>query len=259
MAHAHQPIKVIHQRKLKHIELTLATGDIFDAKVEAIVNSEQTDFVLSGNPESLSGQIWSRYGEPVQHELDAATMGQVLGPGAVIDTSGGADFKRIFHAGFHDPDDWPDLPGEAPNMDGLVDTRREIRETNYFAAIGVCIAQILDTAVAQKLKSVAFPLIGCGIFGLDQRMLILQFLDAVEETDDRLTGDEQIHIWLVIRDRAQFESAAGTFLDLLMQARSKMVSVRMKPTGVSILDRFANRLSERSNEDWAKWLLCQLR
>jgi hypothetical protein len=107
------------------------------------------------------------------------------------------------------------------------------------------------------LKSVAFPLIGCGLFGLDEKMLVLQFLDAIEELDDRLTEGESLHVWLVIRDRAQFESAAGVFLDLLMQARSKMVSVRVKRSGVPILDRFAARLSERSNEDWAKWRLCR--
>jgi hypothetical protein len=108
-----------------------------------------------------------------------------------------------------------------------------------------------------KLKSVAFPLIGCGRFRLDEKMLILQFLNAIEEFDDRLPEGESLHVWLVIRDRDQFESVAGTFLDLLMQARSKLVLVRMKQSGVSILDRFASRLLERTNEGWAKWQLCR--
>jgi O-acetyl-ADP-ribose deacetylase (regulator of RNase III) len=250
-------MNVIHRGKLRHVEFVLAAGDIFDASVDAIVNSEQTDFVLSGNPDSVSGQIWNRYGDAVQLELDAATEGQVLGPGTVIDTSGGQDFKRIFHAGFHDPDDWPDSEARILNTGDMVDPSREFRETGYFAAIGSCMAQILDSAVAQKLKSVAFPLIGCGRFGLDEKMLILQFLDAIEEFDDRLTEGESLQVWLVIRDRAQFESAAGTFLDLLMQARSKLVSARVKQSRVSILDRFASRLLERTNEDWAKWQLCR--
>jgi len=50
-------MNVIHRSKLRHVEFTLAAGDIFDASVDAIVNSEQTDFVLSGNPDLLSGQI----------------------------------------------------------------------------------------------------------------------------------------------------------------------------------------------------------
>ena len=89
MAHAPEPIHVIRRSKLKRVEFTLAAGDIFEAGVDAIVSSEQTDFVLSGNPESLSGQIWNRYGDAVQRELDEATQGQVVGPGTVIDTSGG--------------------------------------------------------------------------------------------------------------------------------------------------------------------------
>ena len=111
--------------------------------------------------------------------------------------------------------------------------------------------------MAQKLSSVAFPLIGCGLFGLDEEMLILQFLDAIEELDGRIAEGQRLHVWLVIRDRAQFELAAGTFLNLLMQARSRMVSVRVQRIGVPILDRFAARLSQRTNEDWAKWQLCR--
>ena len=203
------------------------------------------------------GQIWARYGNRVQRELDAATNGQVLRPGTVLDTSGGQDFKRIFHAGFHDPESWLDRTGEARNLVERPRNERDSLETEYFTAIGLCITQILDGAVRQGLKSIAFPLIGGGLFGLDEKMLILQFIDANEELDDRLREGQNLQVWLVIRDRAQFESAAGVFFDLLMQARSKLVSTRLRPTGVPILDRFAARLSARTNEDWAKWLVCR--
>jgi hypothetical protein len=137
-------MNVIHRSKLRHLVFTLAVGDIFDASVDAIVNSEQTDFVLSKNLKTLSGQIWSRYGDAVQSELDAVREGRVLGPGTVIATSGGSDFKRIFHAGFHDPDDWPDLSGESLGATGLGNAPREFRETSYFAAIGSCMPQIIN-------------------------------------------------------------------------------------------------------------------
>ena len=88
-------------------------------------------------------------------------------------------------------------------------------------------------------------------------MLVLQFLDALDALDNRLAEGENLHVWLVIRDRAQFESAAGIFLKLLLEARSKMVSVRIKKTGIPILDLFAAKLSGRINEDWAKWQLCR--
>src|SRR5689334_12895102 len=80
-------MKIIYRGKLKNVEFTFALGDLFDAQVEAIVSSEQTDFVLSRNRDSISGQIWHRYGDPIQQELDEATKGQVLHPGTVLDTT----------------------------------------------------------------------------------------------------------------------------------------------------------------------------
>lgn len=160
-------MNIIHRGKLKHVEFTIAFGDLFDANVDAIVSSEQTNFVLASNVDSISGQIRRRFGNSIQRELDAATKGQVLHAGTVIDTSGGKDFARIFHAGFHEPGDRPRGPGDS-------------QDTDYFEAIGSCIRQVLELVRALRLSSVAFPLIGCGRFGLDVKMLILQFLDAVE-------------------------------------------------------------------------------
>ena len=181
----------------------------------------------------------------------------MLRAGTVLDTSGAPDFIRIFHAGFHDPDDGLNLLGGLSDSGNLFSASGGSRGADDFEAIGSCIAQVLHAAVAKKLTSVAFPLIGCGLFGLDEKMLILQFLDALEVFDDRLAEGESLHVWLVIRDRAQFESAAGVFLDLLLQERSKMAVVRLKPSGLPMLDRFADRLSQRTNEDWAKWQLCR--
>src|SRR5271156_3229087 len=104
-------MKIIYSGKLKNVTLTVALGDLFDGQVDAIVSSEQTNFVLSGDLGSISGQIWHRYGNAVQQELDDATRGQVLRPGTILGTNGGKDFLRIFHAGFHEPDDWPGVPG----------------------------------------------------------------------------------------------------------------------------------------------------
>ena len=238
-------MNIIHRGKLKNVEFTLARGDLFEADVDAIVSSEQTDFVLSGNPNSISGQIRKRYGSLIQQELDEVTKGQVLRGGTIIDTTGGRDFTRIFHAGFHIPNDWPDAPGGSQDAD-------------YFAVIGSCVRQVLDLVIRQGLSSVAFPLIGCGVFGLDEKMLILQFIDAVETIDQRLKKGESLNVWLVIRDPSQFDSAIGVFLELLLRARSEMVELHIERSGVPILDRFADCLVQRSNEDWAKWQLCRL-
>lgn len=159
-------MNVIYRGQIGSVNFVFAVGDLLEKEFEAIVSSEQTDFVLSKNSKSISGQIWKRYGKVVQDELDQATAGHVLGPGTVVETSGGDDFKRIFHAGFHDPDDWPGM-------------EKGSTEAEYFGAIGKCIRQVLYSAKRQGLKSVAFPLLGCGLFGLDERMLMLQFIDAI--------------------------------------------------------------------------------
>ncbi len=237
-------MEVMHRGKLKQVELTIALGDLFDSGTAAMVNSEQTDFVLARVGATISGQIRQRYGGAVQAELDAATGGQTFRAGTVIETSGGDGFDRIFHAGFHDPMDWPHLPGCSSYAE-------------YFEAVGSCIRQILESARAQKLPSVAFPLIGCGVFGLDERLLVAQFLDAVEALDDRMGDDESLSVWLVIRERDQFDSVVGYLFAEFLRHRRESISLQMDRCGVAPLDRFAERLSRRSNEDWIKWQLCR--
>lgn len=137
-------MKIIYSGKLNNVELTFALGDLFNAQVRAIVNSEQTDFLLSGNPDSISGQIWRRYGATLQQELNDATRGQVLHPGTVLDTSGGKDIDRIFHAGFHQPHDWPGTVGGSQDAD-------------YLEAIGSCIRQILESVVSPRPNQRRLP------------------------------------------------------------------------------------------------------
>lgn len=237
-------MKIIGRGTLKNIEVTLARGNLFDAKVEGIVSSEQTDFVLSRNLNSISGQIWSRYGDVVQRELDEETQGQVLHPGTVIPTSGGDDFNRIFHAGFHHPHDWPGTPGGSNHAD-------------YFEAVGACIRQALDFSINLKLTSVAFPLIGCGLFGLDEKLLLEQFFEALQNLDNRLKPPINLNVWLVIYESSQFDLVTSAFFELWLQNHREMVVVMLEKTGVPILDRFAARLARPTNENWAKWQLCR--
>lgn len=237
-------MKIIYQGEFKGIDLTFACGDLFEAKVDAIVSSEQSDFVLDRGGHSISGQIWHRYGDGVQAELDAQTKGQVLRAGTVISTGGGKDFKTIFHAGFHDPDDWLNVPGGSAAAEHL-------------AAIGACIHQVLDAAIERGVRSVAFPLIGCGLFGLDEKMLILQFLDAIERAGSRQSGGAPPGVWLVIRENEQLLAIVGVLIDLLLGQRGDTLSMPVERTGVPILDEFAENLRRRSTEEWVKWQLCR--
>ena len=76
--------------------------------------------------------------------------------------------------------------------------------------------------------------------------------------DDRLKDDENLSVWLVIRDHAQFESVATAFLELLMRARRDSVVLKIERTNFSTIDRFIDRFDQPSNEDWAKWQLYRL-
>jgi len=116
---------------------------------------------------------------------------------------------------------------------------------------------VLQSTWSEGLNSVAFPLIGCGIFGLDEKMLVLQFLDALERFDRRLSERDMMHVWLVIRDTEQATSVLGRLVGLLLEDRMATVALSVEPVGVSVLDLFAANLSRRSNESWMKWQLCR--
>jgi hypothetical protein len=49
-------ISVFHRLSLGRIELVFTKGDLLASDLDAVVNSEQTDFILSRNRESLSGR-----------------------------------------------------------------------------------------------------------------------------------------------------------------------------------------------------------
>jgi O-acetyl-ADP-ribose deacetylase (regulator of RNase III) len=222
----------------------MAQGDIFEANVESIVNSEQTDFVLASNSESISGQISERFGQIVQPELDLATNMDVFRAGTVISTSGGDLFKRIYHAGIHEPHDWPG------GSSGLT-------HAQLLGNIGTCLDQILQMAATDGMTSVAFPLIGCGLLGLDERMLVLQFLHALEQFDRRCTDEKFVHVWLVINDQRQTASVLNHLIGQLIEHREQTVTISIQQTGIPILDRYGSNLCRRSDANWAKWQLCR--
>ena len=237
-------MNIIYQGNVGRVSFTLAQGDIFEAKVEGIVNSERSNFVLASNSHSISGQINERFGQTVQPELDLATNMEVFRAGTIIGTSGGGVFKRIYHAGVHEPGDWPGESGSS--------TYAQFLET-----IGSCLDQVLQMAATEGIESVAFPLIGCGVLRLDERMLVQQFLHALEQFDRRWTGDKSLHVWLVIKDQRQMASVLHQLIGLLIEHREQTVAISVQRTGVPILDRFASNLGQRADANWAKWQLCR--
>ena len=82
---------------ISSVEVRLQAGDIFDFPTEAIVNSEQTDFILSDSPDTVSGQIWHRWGSQVQDELDRQNGRAIRDPGTILVTRVQGLPKVIYH------------------------------------------------------------------------------------------------------------------------------------------------------------------
>jgi O-acetyl-ADP-ribose deacetylase (regulator of RNase III) len=227
--------------QLGQVVFHLVRGDLFDVPASAIVNSEQTDFVLAGNPHTISGQIRSRFGHEVQGQLDALTNGKALPPGTVLATTGGG-YSAIFHAGFHHPTVWLD-----PNS--------EDNGTAHLNVIRSCVSQILRLAVRKGLPSVAFPLIGSGLFDLDPRLLAREFFEEVLHFATEVEADRPIDVWLVIYD--------GRLLDDVLEAgvqswiRALPIEPGWEPFGIGIphVDLFERQLIRERHPRWVSWML----
>jgi O-acetyl-ADP-ribose deacetylase (regulator of RNase III) len=237
-------ITVFHRLSLGRIELVFAKGDLLASDLDAVVNSEQTDFILSRNRKSLSGQIQEKCGALVQDELDRQTCGETLGPGEVLATTGGCIAKRIYHAGFHEP--YP-RPGLSLGLD----------DADYMQAIGRCVSRVIQLAGTDGISSVGFPLIGCGVFGLSVGMLMRQFIAELERADADDSVQVPAEIWLIIRDEDQWDQVVKTLMEILFEQRKQRPNLNIRSVGVSVLDQFRLRIQTAQDDEWASWLLCR--
>lgn len=236
-------MKEIYRGRLGKVTVVLAEGDLFAAPVDAIVNSEQSDFVLSANRNTISGQINARYGSTVQKELFSQTAGGVLPAGAVLRTSGGTDFKRIYHAGFHEPSQWR--------------TWSDLQDEDYFELIGRCMGEVLQDTVAEQLERIAFPLIGCGLFGLSEKMLVRQFLHQLQACSARQQDAMPPEVWLVIRDATTTLRVVQEVMDIAFEACQNQPHVAFEMAGVPLLDRFAVSAMNFRDPPWLAWQICR--
>ncbi len=222
----------------------LISDDIFNLDVESIVNSEQTDFVLSTNMHTISGQIKCRYGNLIQRELDAQTKGERQAPGTVIKTSGGADFKTIYHAGFHDPF-------------VVLDSDEDTNQTEYLTVIRNCYREILGAFSSSSLSSIALPLIGSGLFHLSPKLVTYEFIDQVIHLNAKPNTNCEKHIWLVEQD----EKKATILLDAIVQRLLEHASGNAAHVdfhfdlGINFLDLFEKKFIATSDKHWLKWLV----
>jgi len=229
---------------LGRLRLCLARGDIFAIPAEAIVNSEQTDFILAGGGPSISAQISRRWGQSVQDQLDAQTGGETLPLGTVLETDA-PPFRCAFHAGFHHPDMW--LDPDSPDSD----------QTEHLRVVRRCVRRVLERAAHLELGSVAFPLIGTGVFGLDPKVLAYEFFDEIIlfATESELPRD--LSVWLVIHDSSLFDAVVEAGVQAWVDRTSACHDWQHLHLGISYLDEFENRLARASDLHWRAFLVTQ--
>jgi O-acetyl-ADP-ribose deacetylase (regulator of RNase III) len=131
--------RVLLSRELDGLELQVVQGDITDLRVDAITNAANNQLWMGSG---VAGAIKRRGGTVIERE--AVAKGPVPVGSAVATTAGDLDVNHVIHAAVMGPDLRTDLPTVAKT------TR-----------------SVLDLAEELGLGSLAMPLLGTGVGGLD--------------------------------------------------------------------------------------------
>ncbi len=227
--------------RIGSIALHVTDNDLFDLSVDAVVNSEQTDFVLSLDPKTISGQLYKRFGDSLQDELDRQTEGQRLPAGTVLKTPVAKSYRYIYHAGFHHPDEWID------------DQDPESQEADSVRIIRRCVRSILSELTSGDVQSVAFPLIGTGVYNIDPSLLAYEFARELVDHAQHVGVQSRRDVWLSIRSHnaAQLtEPLVQGLLDSLYGTPSLIPNL-----GVGFLDRFNQQQLRAGDPSFRAWML----
>jgi O-acetyl-ADP-ribose deacetylase (regulator of RNase III) len=226
--------------RLSSVTFTLAKGDLFEVPVKSIVNSEQTNFVLAFGGRSVSSQIRTKFGADVQRQLDEQTNKGTFDPGTVLTTTGGG-YSAIYHAGFHHPTEW-------------LDASVQDSETEHLEVIRRCVRRILELVRDAPFQSVAFPLVGSGIFGLDPRLVARNFFEDVFQFASEATSNKEMHVWLVVYDEPTFHSIIEAGIQAWLT--HTMPKVQWEPFGLGIpyLDLFEDQVNRERHPRWSAWM-----
>ena len=123
--------------KIKNIDLTIVKTDITELKVDAIVNAANNKMLMGGG---VAGVIKKKGGKEIEDE--AVKKGPVEIGGSLWTTAGKLKAKYVIHAA-------------TMGMDFKTD-QDKIRKSA---------ATALQCADELKIKSIAFPALGCGVGG----------------------------------------------------------------------------------------------
>ena len=129
---------------IKDTEIKIIQGDITELKVDAIVNAANNKLVMGGG---VAGAIKRKGGKEIEDE--AMKIGPIAIGGAVATGAGKLAVKYVIHAATMG------LP--ACRQAGVFQTD-EVKIRN-------CVKNALRVAEELKIKSIAFPALGCGVGG----------------------------------------------------------------------------------------------
>jgi len=160
--------------KVNRSLIRLVQGDLLDLDTEAIVYYARQDLILGSG---FGGAITTKGGPKIQEELKDLAPIQITE--AVISTGGNLKAKYIFHAA-----------GPRFQEENLED---KLRDT---------IANVLRKAEENKIRSLAFPAMGAGFYGVPLEVCAEVMVSTVKQHLNRETCLQEVIICL--RDSREY-------------------------------------------------------
>lgn len=226
------------------IRFHLVHDDIFEVPARAIVSSDQTDFYSHCNPSTVRGQIYLRYGNAVQDQLNAKTQGRALPRGTVLKTTAPDTYESIYHIGFHHSHEWLD-----PEASG------EDEESEFVRIITSGIREVLERFAASETPSIAFPMIGCGLFRLDPALLAYEFMNTLMRFARSASFSNVRDIWLVVYDAPLVAPVLNSVVQSVIDQQTEGFQWEPLRLGIPHLDRFEEEAVQTSSPKWGAWTM----
>lgn len=225
-----------------NLSFRLLTGDIFTSGAEVLVNSEQSDFILAPDGKSISAKISKLGGAEVQKELWSKTAGSTLSPGVVLETNRGR-LGRIYHAAIHEPEQ---------------ERAHAASEQDPLGYVEACTREILRLACRQEgCRSVAFPLLGAGLFGLPPELSGATLARTVARFACASDLSRPLEVLLVVLpDRTGQQGLAAAVQVLLDEGGAPLPWTPLQ-LGVPLLDPLEQEIARARDPRWRAMLLCR--
>ena len=186
--------------------IELLNIDIVDAPVEVFVNAANTRLWMGGG---IAGALLHAAGDSVQ--LECNRYGQVAMGEVVVTGSGRIAARHIFHAAVTDDD---------------ADLRSDL------ASVQESIQKIISKIGELKVRSIAVPLLGAGVGGLQGADVALEIVKAFESHGTR--SSEPLRVIIPVRNSGEFQIVKGAF-DAYTDARAERQEI----------ERLANEMVRR--------------